>query len=98
MYDSGKIITGLVIFVAIFTYPLWSNLGAAAPVPKPQLPPKNVATQCVADTNYMRTSHMVMLNVAQISGRFVDETSQFPQADVGLNSEFAQFFTEGVCH
>lgn len=63
MYDSGKIITGLVIFLAIFTYPLWSNLGKAAPVPKPELPPKSVATQCVADTNYMRTSHMTLLNV-----------------------------------
>lgn len=63
MYDKGKILTGLVIFLAIFTYPLWSNMGKAAPVPKPELPLKSVATQCVRDTAYMRTSHMTLLNV-----------------------------------
>jgi hypothetical protein len=62
LYNGPQIIVGLVIFVAIFTYPFWSALGKAAPVPKPQPVPKSVATQCVADTAYMRVSHMKLLN------------------------------------
>ena len=62
LYNGPQIIVGLVIFLAIFTYPLWSGAGKAAPVPKPQPVPKSVATQCVADTPYMRTSHMTLLN------------------------------------
>lgn len=62
MYNTGKIITGLIIFVVIFAYPLYSNIGKAAPQPKPELPPKTVATKCLAPTEYMRTSHMQMLD------------------------------------
>jgi hypothetical protein len=60
MYNAGKIITGIVIFVAIFTLPLWWQLGRAAKVPQPELPKKE--KQCVLDTEYMRTSHMQLLN------------------------------------
>jgi len=60
MYNAGKIITGLVIFVAIFTLPLWWQVGKASEPPKPQLP-KDQA-QCVMDKEYMRTSHMQLLN------------------------------------
>ena len=38
MYDSGKIITGLVIFVLLVTIPVWYNRGRAASVPKLVLP------------------------------------------------------------
>lgn len=62
LYNGPQIIVGLVIFLAIFTYPFWSGGGKAAPVPKPQPVPKSVATQCVTDTAYMRLSHMVLLN------------------------------------
>jgi hypothetical protein len=60
MYDTGKVITGIIIFVAIFTLPFWWQAGKAAQVPKPQLPKDQ--KQCVEDTAYMRTSHMQLLN------------------------------------
>ena len=62
LYNGPQIIVGLVIFLAIFTYPLWSAMGIKAAVPDPQKVPKSVATQCVADTEYMRLSHMKLLN------------------------------------
>jgi len=62
LYNGPQIIVGLVIFLAIFTYPLWSGGGKAAPVPEPQKVPKTVATSCVTDTQYMRLSHMKLLN------------------------------------
>lgn len=60
MYNAGKIITGLVIFVFIFTLPLWWQAGKAAQVPKPELP--KTEKMCVEDAEYMRTSHMQLLN------------------------------------
>jgi len=60
MYHKGYIIPGIIIFVALFTWPLWSQMGKAAPVPQPELPKKHKA--CVMDKDYMRTSHMQLLN------------------------------------
>ncbi len=60
MYDTGKIIPGLIIFLAIFTLPLWWQMGKAAPVPKPELPKKE--KQCVQSKEYMRASHMQLLD------------------------------------
>jgi hypothetical protein len=60
MYNAGKIIAGLVIFVAIFTLPIWSQLGKASEPPKPELPKDK--KECVEETRYMRTSHMQLLN------------------------------------
>lgn len=72
MYDTGKIISGIIIFLAIFTLPLWWQMGKAAPVPKPQLPTKE--KHCIESKEYMRTSHMQLLdtwrnNVVRDAGR-----------------------------
>ena len=60
MYDSGKIITGLIIFVLLITFPIWYNHGDAGEVPKPELP-KDMK-QCVLPTVEMRSNHMQLLN------------------------------------
>lgn len=64
MNDKGKIVTGLVIFIAIVTFPFWYNLGKASPVPEPVLTEKaKAARACIRDTAYMRTEHMQLLDV-----------------------------------
>lgn len=61
MYGKGRIIPALIIFVGIMTSPMWLfNAGSASKLPKPEKP--QGFTECVADTQTMRTSHMVMLN------------------------------------
>ncbi|NDY43139.1 cytochrome C [Dissulfurirhabdus thermomarina] len=60
MYDAGKILTGLVVFVAFVGFPIWYNHGVAAPAPKPKLP--ETEKQCVESKEFMRTSHMQLLN------------------------------------
>ena len=65
MYDSGKIILGLIIFVGLFTSPIWYDLlngKAALKQPVLVLPSKENQKECVADTAYMRSNHMVLLN------------------------------------
>ncbi len=61
MYDGGKIITGLAIFVGLMIFPVWYNsIGGAAHVPNPEKPVG--VKHCVQSKEYMRGSHMVLLN------------------------------------
>ena len=60
MYDGKLIIPGLVVFVALMTFPIWKNMGNAGPVPKPEKP--QGVTKCVESVKYMRTSHMKVLD------------------------------------
>lgn len=62
LYDAGKIIPGVIIFLLIFLYPLYSNIGGAAPVPKPLLPKPAVAKQCVLPTADMKAQHMQLVD------------------------------------
>jgi len=59
MYDAGKIIIGLIIFLGLVLSPYLYHFG------KPTTPPKlEVGTtekQCVESTPFMRSSHMELL-------------------------------------
>jgi len=60
MYDSGKIIPGLIIFVLFITIPIWYNHGDAGAAPKVELPKD--AKHCVLSAEEMRAGHMQLLN------------------------------------
>ena len=63
MYNKGKIITGLVIFVVFFTSPFLYGLVKTSPAPEPELSPKAKAAKvCVENTEFMKESHMQLLN------------------------------------
>lgn len=64
MYDSGKIITGLVIALILLTFPLWYNMGSASmPAPDPKLTPKaKAAGKCIMPKIEMKTGHMQLLD------------------------------------
>jgi hypothetical protein len=63
MYDKGKIVTGIVIFVLLFAFPFWYRMGRTAPVPQPELTEKaKQAKQCVESKAYMTSFHMQLLN------------------------------------
>jgi hypothetical protein len=62
MYNGGKIMTGLVIFLGVATFPFWYNKANGESITKPQLTLPANETECVEPTTYMRTSHMRMLN------------------------------------
>lgn len=65
MRDSRYIIAGLIIFVVLFSFPFWSNVGKAATVPNPSLDTPAIQKlsqkQCVEATEYMRADHMKLL-------------------------------------
>ncbi len=59
MYDTGKILAGLIIFVGLFTFPFWSNAGKVDKGPNPVLPKEG---QCIETAAYMKSEHMKLLN------------------------------------
>jgi hypothetical protein len=64
MYDAGKIIIGLIIFVGLFTSPIWYDLsnGSSEIKPDPVLPVKQNQQECIEKKEDMRQNHMVILN------------------------------------
>jgi hypothetical protein len=75
MYDSGKIIVGLLIFLAFVTFPFYSNTGKAMAKPDPKIDMNAVQKwneehgvtdigkkACVESKDFMRAEHMQMLN------------------------------------
>lgn len=64
MNDKKKIIAGLVIFIAVITFPFWYDHGKAAPAPELVLTAKaKAAGSCVMPTAYMKANHMRLLEV-----------------------------------
>ena len=64
MYDAGKIIVGIVVFVVLATSPLWFNALTSETPEAPEIKlPTNGSTECVEATEYMRASHMDLLNL-----------------------------------
>ncbi len=60
MRSRTLILGGLALCLGAFTWPAWRTLASAPPVP-PDLARPAQATRCVAPTDYMRASHMVLL-------------------------------------
>ena len=62
MYDAGKIITGLIIFLCLITAPIWYIVasGEAAYVPEPEIVTEE--KQCIEPAEWMRENHMDLLN------------------------------------
>jgi hypothetical protein len=66
LYDGGKIFLGIIIFVAIVTFPFYSNNGKAMAKPEPKIDTpeiqKMAVKKCVESKDFMRAEHMQMLN------------------------------------
>ncbi len=63
MYDKGKVIIGIAIFLIVVLSPVCYNVltGRASYVPELKLPPDE--KQCVEATPYMRVSHPELLSL-----------------------------------
>lgn len=69
MYNSGKIIIGILIFLGIATYPVYSNIWKP-PVKPPELELKTpeieklpeAERKCIEPKEFMKAEHMKLLN------------------------------------
>ncbi|MBI5639962.1 MAG: sulfate reduction electron transfer complex DsrMKJOP subunit DsrJ [Nitrospirae bacterium] len=70
MYNGGKIIVGLVVFIALFAFPFYYNIGKAMEKPEPktdtpailQWEKEHGKKECVESKEFMRSEHMQLLN------------------------------------
>jgi len=62
MYDTAKVLAGLVVFVALAAAPLWYNALSDRSMEAPELKLPADFQQCVEATEYMRANHMDLLN------------------------------------
>ncbi len=61
MHNTGSVIVGVLIFLALVTFPIWYNAASETSDFKPELE-KAIGEQCVRDTEYMVGNHMDLLN------------------------------------
>ena len=66
MYNPGKIVPGILIFLALVTFPFWYGKGGTAvppslPLDTPEIQKLGVK-KCIEPTPYMRASHMELIN------------------------------------
>lgn len=68
MYDGGKIIVGILIFLAFVTFPFYNNIGKANVKPEVKLDTPEIQKlpeqerKCIESKDVMRGGHMQMLN------------------------------------
>ena len=66
LYDGGKIITGLIIFLGLVTFPFFYNIGKANVRPDPKIDTPAIKElkekKCVESKEFMRAEHMKLLN------------------------------------
>lgn len=60
MSDKGKILVGLLVFIAAVTFPFWRGFIAAGEPPEIELPAGE--TRCVEDAAWMKANHMNLLD------------------------------------
>jgi len=97
MYDAGKIIIGLAVFLVLATIPIWYNLAsgeAAEGAPELEILPD--VGQCVAPKEFMRTSHMVLLD--QWRNEVVRHGRRMHVTDDGRRFEISLSGTCMKCH
>ena len=61
MYDAGKILAGLAIFVVLVATPFWWNAARGADTAPPRIEKPPAGTSCVLPPDQMRHEHMRLL-------------------------------------
>ena len=61
MYDAGKILAGIIIFIIVLSIPVWYNR-VIGNVTKPELKLVTKEKNCVESKEYMRDNHMQLLD------------------------------------
>ncbi|MBW1641707.1 MAG: sulfate reduction electron transfer complex DsrMKJOP subunit DsrJ [Deltaproteobacteria bacterium] len=67
MYNRNIIVAGLILFIALITFPVWNYYvfsGETSTAPEIKLSEKaKAAKECVRSKEYMKTEHMQLLDV-----------------------------------
>jgi len=85
MYDENKVIPIIIVFVILATFPLWYNLGKAAPKPDPKIDTPVIQAlpekKCIEPKEVMKTAHMKILDQWRMEVVRGDFSRQMTTAD-----------------
>jgi hypothetical protein len=62
MFDAGKVIIGLLIFIILISFPIWYNVAGGKATYVPELEKASRGSDCVRPTQWMRYNHMDLLD------------------------------------
>ena len=62
MYDAGKVVVGLALFVGLTTFPVWYNVASGEAGPRPELTLGTSEPECVLPKETMLAEHPALLN------------------------------------
>ena len=100
MYDAGKIIPGVVIFLGLATFPIWFGHGRSAPPPELQINTAAIQQlaekRCLEPTAYMKANHMELLDSWR--NEVVREGNRVYVASDGKKYEMSLSHTCMNCH
>ncbi len=101
IYDAGKILTGLLVFVILFTSPFWLSI-TGEPEYKPEVKYPVNYKECIADKEYMNHYHMNILDdwrnkVVRADIRFFKKDNTYFMID-GEKAEMSLTHTCMKCH
>jgi hypothetical protein len=96
MRDRGLIVTGLVVFLVVITFPAWYNVAAGTPAPGPDPRLPETEKVCVRPAGQMRLAHMQVVN--DWRDRVVREHVRFEVAPDGRRHEMSLTRTCLGCH
>lgn len=96
MYNGGKILTGLVIFLVLMAFPIWYNMATGQASYVPELEKAAQGEECVRDIEYMKSNHMDLLN--EWRDRVVRDGERFELAGDGTSRELSLSNTCLSCH
>ncbi len=96
MYDGGKIITGIIIFIVFVLFPFWYTAasGQGGNKPEPKLPEGEKS--CIESKEYMNAWHMDMIDTWRDS--VVRDGNRMYTAEDGTKYEMSLSKTCMKCH
>jgi len=98
MNDKPVILVGLVIGLALLTFPFWYTRAAGRSASPPQLELPRGKSTCVEDTEYMRAHHMELLD--QWRDAVVRQGDQTPYVSKAFGAKYEKSLTKTCmgCH
>ena len=96
MHNSGKIAIGLIVFLALITFPIWYNVANDRAGYSPEIEKASRGENCVRDSAWMRPFHMDLLNTWR--DQVVRQGERYEVAEGGVVYERSLSATCLSCH
>lgn len=96
MYNAGRILVGLIIFLVLVTIPIWYNVATGKAGYAPELEKAARGEECVRELEYMKAYHMDLLN--DWRNRVVRYGERYETAGDGTRYELSLSNTCLDCH